>query len=263
MRLERWMAALSLAVLLAGCVSTGGNGPGSRLHSDSASDKARKGAEVHTQLGQQYMQNGELQAALEKLNKALAFDPNYPPAHTVIAVLYERIHDEPNAELHYRRAVALEPKKGAPNNNLGVFLCKEGKAAEAKPYFDRAVADPFYSTPDLALTNAGTCLIAANDLDGAEAAFRSAVQRNPVNAEALYQLAHVLYLKNDAFRARAFIQRFDALKQPSPDALKLGHDIELRLGNGEVAQDFARRLQAQFPDSEQARILDTTTAARQ
>ena len=42
------------------------------------------------------------------------------------------------------------------NNNLAVFLCTQHRPAEAKPFFDRALADTFYETPDLALSNAGT-----------------------------------------------------------------------------------------------------------
>ena len=34
--------------------------------------------------------------------------------------------------------------------------------------------------------------------------------------------------------------------------------VELRLGNGEGAQDYIRRLRTQFPDSEQARATDAT-----
>jgi type IV pilus assembly protein PilF len=264
MRVERFgvVALLLLApVLLAlgGCVSTGaapGAPMGASIKNQSKADKNAEAARIHTELGQQYMQNGDLQTALDKLTKALKFDPNYAPAHTVIAVLYERINDNPNAELHYKRAVELEPKKGAPNNNMAVFLCKEGKTAEAQPYFQKAIADPFYSTPDGAWTNAGNCLLKAQDLVTAEADFRKALALNPGNAEALYQIAHVLYLNNDAFRARAFIQRYEALGQTSPDALKLGYEIELRLGNGEGAQDYARRLRSQFPDSEQAHALD-------
>jgi type IV pilus assembly protein PilF len=71
-------------------------------------------------------------------------------------------------------------------------------------------------------------------------------------------MANVLYLKNDAFRARAFLQRLEAQGQPSPTALKLGHDIELRLGDGEAAQDYAKRLREKFPDSEPARALEAT-----
>src|ERR1700754_634669 len=132
MRLERWGMLAALAFACAGCV-----GDGSGLKASTAADDRAKGAEVHTELGQRYMQNGDLKGAMEKLQKALQFDPKYVPAHTVIAVLYERINDPASAELHYRKAIELEPKTGSNNNNLAVFLCKQGRAAEAKPYFDK------------------------------------------------------------------------------------------------------------------------------
>jgi len=253
MRLERWGLLAALAFACAGCV---GNGSG--LKQATAADDREKGAEVHTELGQRYMERGDLKGALEKLQKALQFNPKYAPAHTVIAVLYEKINDPVNAELHYRKAVEFDPKSGSTNNNLAAFLCKQGRAADARPYFDRALADPFYATPDLAMTNAGICLLQSSDTAAAEGYFRKAVERNPNNATALYQMARVLYLKNDAFRARAFLQRYEALGSPDPEALKLGHDIELRLGNGEGAQDYAKRLRNAFPDSEPAHALEAT-----
>lgn len=264
MRLDRILLSAGFAVALAGCVTTttteGGAGATKIPHATKA-EQREEGARIHTQLGQQYMENGDLQDAMVKLNKALDFDPNYVPAHTVLAVVYERINDMPNAELHYRKAQALAPTKGDTNNNLGWFLCNRvGKTAEAMPYFQKALADPFYQTPSLAWTNAGTCLSRSRDLAGAEVDFRKAIELDPQNGEALYQLANVLYLQNDAFRARAFIQRFDALGQPSAAALKLGHDIEARLGNKDAALNYSRRLQSQFPDSEQAHALDATAS---
>ncbi|WP_243042931.1 type IV pilus biogenesis/stability protein PilW [Dyella sedimenti] len=261
MRLDRILLSAGLAMLMAGCVTTtttDAGGVSTKIPRTSKAEKKEEGARVHTALAQQYLANGDLQDALVKLNKALQFDPNYVPAHTVMAVVYERINDNANAELHYRKAQSLAPTKGDTNNNLGAFLCKEGKAAEAIPYFQKAVADPFYQTPALAWTNAGACLVGTRDYAGAEADFRKAIDIAPQSGEALYQLANVLYLQNDAFRARAFIQRFDALGQPTAASLKLGHDIESRLGNREAALNYSRRLQSQFPDSEQARALDAT-----
>jgi type IV pilus assembly protein PilF len=230
------------------------------MPTSSKAQQAQDAARIHTELGQRYLASGDLQTALEKLTLALKFDPNYAPAHTVIAVLYERIHKLPEAELHYRKAVELEPTKGAANNNLGQFLCSTGKYAEATDYFQKAVADPFNNAADMALTNEGVCQLRAGDVAGAEASFRDAIARNPNSAEALFQLANTLYLHNDAFRARAFIQRFDALGQPSAGALKLGYDIETRLGNPEGAQNYSMRLRSQFPDSEQARALNSTAS---
>ncbi|WP_114241054.1 type IV pilus biogenesis/stability protein PilW [Dyella sp. C9] len=263
MRLDRILLSAGLAISMAGCVTTtttDAGGLSTKIPRTSKAEQKEDGARIHTQLAQQYMANGDLQDALVKLNKALQFDPNYVPAHTVMAVLYERINDAPNAELHYRKAAELAPTKGETNNNLGAFLCKEGKTTEAMPYFQKAVADPFYQSPSRAWTNAGICLTRTRDLAGAEVDFRKAVEIDPQNGEALYQLANVLYLQNDAFRARAFIQRFDALGQPTAPALKLGHDIESRLGNRDAALNYSRRLQSQFPDSEQARALDATAS---
>lgn len=262
MRLDRVLVSAGLALAMAGCVSTGTNGSGSTpIPHTTKAEKREEGARIHTELAQQYMANGDLQDAMVKLNKALQFDPNYVPAHTVLAVVYERINDMPNAELHYRKAASLAPDKGDTNNNLGWFLCnREGKTTEAMPYFQKAVADPFYQTPALAWSNAGICLTRANDFAGAEADFRKALAIDPQDPGALYQLANVLYLQNDAFRARAFIQRFDALGQPSAASLKLGHDIESRLGNRDAALNYGRRLQSQFPDSEQAHALDATAS---
>lgn len=261
MRFDR-VLMLALLLSLAGCVTTRTDSSplGAHMPQASKGEEAADAARVHTELGQRYMASGDLQEALDKLTRALQFDPNYAPAHTVIAVLYERINKLPEAELHYRKAAALEPAKGAPNNNLGVFLCHIGKAAEAQGYFRKALTDPFYRTPDVALTNAGVCQLGARDSKGAEASFRDALVRNPQNAEALYQLANLLFLSNDAFHARAFLQRYDALGKTNAAALKLGHDIESSLGNREGARTYNKRLQSQFPDSEQARALDTTTS---
>lgn len=261
MRVDRW-GGLVLCALLAGCVSTGGSqsggesSSGDRLPRTSKAQQAEDAARIHTELGQHYLEGGDLQTAMEKLTKALQFDDNYAPAHTVIAVVYERINDLPNAELHYRRAVALEPSKGAPNNNLGAFLCRTGKSQEAENYFRKAVADPFYKTPDVALTNAGVCQLKSNNVAAAQEEFRDALQKNPNNSEALFQLAKLLFDSGDAFRARAFLQRFDALGKPSPDAYRLGYLIESRLGNTDAAQSYRQRLLSQFPDSDQARNID-------
>jgi type IV pilus assembly protein PilF len=248
------LAAVALALALAlglGACSTGG----SNIKKESAASEKTEAARVHTELGQKYMQQGKLEIALDNLNKALSYDSDYADAHTVIAVLYERIGDVKQAEEHYRRAAQLKPKGGNELNNYGAFLCKIGRYDESTEYFERAVADPFYNTPDVALTNEGTCLLKGGKNDAAEAALRKALDRSPNNSEALFQLASVLYQKGDFFKARAFMQRFEAVGQARPESLMLGRNIELRLGNGSAASDYTRRLLQSFPESQQAREL--------
>lgn len=258
MRPERivGLVAVALATLLAACAS-GGEMRQTASSGGESAGKGEEAARVNTELGQKYMQQGKLELALEKLQRALVLDPKFVDAHTVIAVLYERIGDTRQAEEHYRRAAQLRPKSGAENNNYGAFLCQAGRYDEAAKHFERAVTDPFYQTPVVALTNAGTCAIKGGRLDEAERDLRLAVERSPDNAEALFQLASVLYRKGEYFRARAFVQRFESVGAMRPEALLLARNVELQLGNADAARAYTQRLREGFPDSEQARGLAT------
>jgi type IV pilus assembly protein PilF len=114
-------------------------------------------------------------------------------------------------------------------------------------------------------TNAGICLIDHGDgqFDQAENDFRKALEANPNNPSALYYMAKTLYAKNDVFRARAFIQRFEAVSPARPDSLLLARNIEVKLGHAEGAREYNQRLHEQFPDSEQTRSLDQAAPASQ
>lgn len=263
MRRDRILLGMCMAVLLAGChgqTMTMAPPPADpHPPAQTKEQKAQNAADVHTRLAQHYIDIGNMEGALEKVKIAVGEAPTYVPAQTVMAYIYERINDMPNAEIHYRRAVELQPDKGDTNNNLGQFLCHAGKAQESLPYFAKAIADPFYQTPDVALTNQGLCQLQLGDRAAAEASLRQAVQRNPRNANALLQLAHVLYLNQDYFHAIAFLQRAESQGKPNADALKLGHDIESRLGNMDAAQNYSKRLLSQFPDSEQAQALNQSS----
>ncbi|MEP7096165.1 MAG: type IV pilus biogenesis/stability protein PilW [Dokdonella sp.] len=255
MRLERFFVTLVLGASVALLGACAQSGPTGGVKKETAASKRQDAARVHTELGQQYLRQGKLEIALGDLTKALEFDPNYVDAHTVIAVLYEQIGESAKAEEHYKRAAELKPKGGAELNNYGRFLCKLGRYDESQGYFQRAIADPFYKTPWFALTNSGTCLLKVGKMDEAEVALRAALKESPRDGEVLFQLASVLYAKRDFFNARAFVQRFEAVAQPRPDALMLGRNIELQLGNAQAAREYTHRLLQGFPDSEQAHTL--------
>lgn len=222
---------------------------------DSKQDQKREAAQVHTELGAQLMARGDLKGADQKLKLAVQFDPDYVPAHTMLAILDERVHLPRQAEQEYRNALAIDPKNGDTNNNLGYFLCHHGREKEAMSYFQRALADPFYATPAKANTNAGACLARAGDNKAAQDDLRKALRVDPNYPDALYQMAQVLYAQNDAFHARAFLQRFEAQGQATPDSLLLGFEIESRLGDADAARNYANRLRGQFPESDQAQHL--------
>lgn len=254
MRLEAvlWAIAIALSSLSLGACGPSASAPVKKRDVNSERTEA---ARIHTELGQKYLQQGKTEVALEKLNKALQFDPDYVDAHTVIAVLYESINDLPKAEEHYRRAAQLKPKGGAENNNYGRFLCERGRYDDAQAYFTKALADPFYDTPALAMSNAGTCLARAGKTDAAEKMLREALALNGHDASALLAMGSVLYAKGDYFNARGFLQRYESIGAPQPAALMLGRNIELQLKNAAGASEYSRKLIRDFPKSAEALSL--------
>ncbi|MBS0569507.1 MAG: type IV pilus biogenesis/stability protein PilW [Proteobacteria bacterium] len=260
--LVRSICLVAFCVVLTACQSTAG---GTRV-TDTKSEKRQDAAQIRVELGQRYMQQGKLEIALDNLQKALQYDENYVDAHTVIAVLYERIGNVEEAGKHYKRAVELAPKSGDTNNNYGQFLCARGQYDEAQKYYAQAMRDPFYKTPAVLYANAGVCLVdhgGGTRLDEAETDFRRALEADSHNALALYYMARILYGKDDFFHARAFIQRFEALGHPDPAALLLARNIEVKLGHADAARSYADRLRKDFPDSEQTRSLDAVAPRSQ
>ena len=113
-RVVRISCAVALCSALGAC-QTGGQ---TRL-GETRSAKEQDAVDTRVALGKAYMQQGKYELAQENLLKALERNPNSVDAHTVIAVLYERIGNPKAAEQHYARAADLAPKSGDTNNNYG------------------------------------------------------------------------------------------------------------------------------------------------
>lgn len=251
----RHSAVLLLALMLAACGTTGGGG-GTRDETPAAEPgKAQSAAEVNVSLGQAYLEQNRLELALDKLKKALQLDPKLPSAHTVIAVIYERINDRESAAFHYKRATELAPKTGAVLNNYGAFLCHSGDYANADKYFERALKDPFYQTPSVAQGNRGSCAMQSGNLELAEASLRESIKQNPNDPQALFDMARVLHLRKDDFKARAYVQRCEAANGATPELLELGMQVEQGLSNIRGERDYRVRLLKEFPESAQAQSI--------
>lgn len=252
MKLLRVLTLLCTVVLLAGCASTGGSSSGG-----GGVDRVSpvRGAEINTRLGVGYLERGQLQIAMEKLQVALQHDPEHVPAHLTLAMIYEQIGDTSNARRHYRQSSRLAPTDGGTQNAYAVFLCREGEYEEADRRFMIATEDPFYGTPEVAWTNAGACARRSGDLARANQYLREALEYDPEYPDPLYHLAEINYQQGEAFRARAFLQRYEAFAASEASALWLGYQIETRLGNASEANQYASRLDREFPNSDQAREL--------
>ncbi len=240
------LALLIVAVVLAsGCV-----GPGK-----PTVDKAQV-AELNTRLGLEYMEQGRLDLAKVKLERARQAQPRSAEVNWANAMLYEKLGDMEKAESFFRKAMRADPSSAEAHNNFGAFLCRQERIEEGLKHFDKAAANPLYPTPEYALANAGLCLLEAGDETRAEEYFRKALEKNPHYAAALYQMARLTYRQKRYLASRAFRERLaHVLKKPQPQLLWLCVVTERAMSNYGEADRCEKTLKTRFPDSDEARSL--------
>src|SRR5690606_17746228 len=228
-----------LGALVTGC------GGGGRTTSDS------EAAQANLNLGVAYLRQGRPDLAIENLERALRIDSRLAPAHNALALAHDQLGNADEAEDHHERPLDLEPTNPSIAYTYAVFLCRRNRWSDAEPYFRRAISHPRYATPAAALTNAGTCARNAGEVERAEEYFREALSRDPRFADALAGLMELSYRSENYLQARAFLQRYLDVRPATPSTLLLCYNIERELGDRNAADDCARRLRSEFPQSQE------------
>ena len=221
----------------------------------------RTAAEANFKLGIGYMQSGHFEVASEKLLKALQYDDNYPEAHNAVAVLYEEMREYAPAETHFRKAIELQPDYTLAKLNYGRLLCKHfpERAAEGESELRKIATNPANAGASAAEAYAGlgVCARQRGDLAQAETWLRQALDSDPNNTVALYELAEISQSQSKTLQGRAFLQRYHAQTRATPKSLWLGILIETpQDGDAHLRQQYSALLSGQFPNSEEARRLN-------
>jgi type IV pilus assembly protein PilF len=241
--------AAAAAVILSACVTKSST----PLHMANQKEAAAD----NVQLGIQYMNQGDLNLAKIKLDRAVEEDPGNANVHSARAMLFEHMNELRKADEEFRAALKLAPQDPDVINNYAVYLCQNGRTDEGVKRFLEAAHNPLYRTPQAAYTNAGVCLRAAKRDDEARADFNAAIQVRPNDAEAAFQLATLDFDHAQLTAARSRIDGYIANYVETPDLLLLGVRVARAQGDAVAAQRFARRLQLDYPGSDQARALAT------
>jgi type IV pilus assembly protein PilF len=240
-------SATVLALLLAGCGTT----PSRSTHAVNQRDAAA----YNTQLGLDYMSQGDLNRAKDKLDRALKENPDSADVHSARGQMFERMGDVKQADEELRTALRIAPNDPRMQNNYAVYLCQNGRTDEGVKRFLTAAHNPLYNTPEAAYTNAGVCLRAAKRDDEARTDFVRALQQKPSFDEAAFQLANLQFQHGELPAARAAIDSFMDGYQATPDLLLLGVQVARAQGDRVAAMRYARRLQMDFPGTDQTRAL--------
>ncbi|HKJ52620.1 MAG TPA: type IV pilus biogenesis/stability protein PilW [Gammaproteobacteria bacterium] len=240
MRIDKFVALVLLLGLLQACVAV-----------DPQQTQNEKASAVNVQLGIGYLQQNKLELASEKLTKAIRQNPDSASAHNAYAILQDRLKQYDLAEYHYKKATELDPKDSQAANNYGAFLCRNDRELEAEKYFLQAIKNPLYKTPEYAYTNAAICLLKINRVEPARAYLRKALASKSDFAAALIAMANILFDEGDYEAAKLYIDRYHLVARASAKSLWLAIRNSLELDSGADISEYAKRLQQEFPDSEE------------
>jgi len=219
---------------------------------DTADGKLGK---IYLDLGIAYLQEDKYIESMDSLKKSVDYNPEDANVYSALALLNDRLDQSDEAESNYEKAIDLDEVNSQIRNNYGAFLCARGRYKEAYAQYQVALENPLYNTPEYAYTNAGLCAARSKDLKKAETEFRSALQKNPRFPIALFQMAQLSYQKGKMMQARAYLQRYSEVSRPNPSSLWLSIRVEKELGDLDAVSSQSLLLKANYPDSEETRLL--------
>ena len=241
--------ASALVVLgLAACVSSTSGPP------QAEPDKG-EAASVYYQLAIEYFQVGKYELARDRLISSTELDPKQARTWSMLATTYEQLGIPRLAEESHDQALRAGPQDFYVQNAYAIFLCRQGRYADADKQFERSIGARTNDNPEQMMTNAGVCMAQKPDYVKAEAFFRRAIERRPNYAEALLQMALLKHRTGDNLTARAFLQRFQSSNPPTPGVLYLCVLIETALENDRARLDCSNQLIRDFPNSEESRLV--------
>ncbi len=196
--------------------------------------KARpESAETLQHLGEAQERAGDLQAAANFYQRALALQPKSAELHCHLArALYRGGALQPAAEL-YRRALVLDPKKHEIYNDLGLVLADLGNFEAALEVFRRSLINNPRSAKTIG--GLGRLFERKGDLISASEAYRDAIKLAPKLPAAYVDLGFELYGLGELAEASDCFARLRALQPDSAEAtvnLGLIHLLQGDLGVG-------------------------------
>jgi tetratricopeptide (TPR) repeat protein len=171
--------------------------------------------------GSVFFQRGYFDQAETFFRLALGGDPSSAEALYGLGSVYLKQEKTDAARESFERAIKLHPSypDTLPNawNNLGLLATREGRTAEAIPYFQEALR----LSPDhlVALDNLGNAYRQQKQWDEARKVLERAVAVSAQDPEANYSLGMVFAQIDDTERAFEYLQRALKFRPGYPEAL--------------------------------------------
>lgn len=246
------IAGVALMLMaLGGCVTSttttsSAFGGGATVNPSTDREQA---AQTRLELAAEYMRIGNIPVALEEVNTALKLNPDMIEAFVVRGMIYSQRGDYASAEADYARVMRQRGSDPDVLHNYGWILCQQGRHSEGVAYFDKVLATPGYTSSARTWMTKGLCLQAAGNVREAKEALTKAVQYDPQNPIASYNLASMLYKAGQVADAQLYVRRLNNSAYLNAETLWLGIKIENAMGNQLGVRELGEVLIRRFPQS--------------
>ncbi len=168
-------------------------------------------------LGALYMQTGNLDAAIENLERAASAKEN-PRIYQALAGAYDRKEMYTEAVATLERSLELDPGNPEILKAIGAIYFKAGEAEKATEALKRSLEGRM-DDPEAHL-NLGVVFFNSNQLDEAIKQFEATTKLSPDNADAFYYLGVAQFDSGKKKEAQASFERVVELDETYADAYR-------------------------------------------
>lgn len=214
-------------------------------------DRFMSNATIQAQIGEEFHNRKDLNAATFYYKRALQLDPKLAGTWANLGAIYQTQGQDEASSDAFEKAQALEPgnetfKQLAQGSRQGigykayqdaVQLQQQGKAQEALPLFKKALT--YNNSPEIHATY-GISLQSAGQLDEAIAEYQKAITQEPTNPDYPYYQGTAYHQKKDMVKAQAAYKKALSLK---PD-YKEAKDALASIDQLTASQDLEKAIDA-------------------
>jgi len=161
-------------------------------------------------LGSAYLREGNLPGAIETLEEGARLDRRNWAAWNKLGLAYMAVGAYEKADKAFLKSIDLVPGEAEALTNYGSFLIRAGRADEAIPILEMAVADLTYRKPAIPLSNLGYAYLKLDQPDQAILLLNNAILRAPNLCQARF-LRGMAYSELD--KAERALSDFDVVVQ--------------------------------------------------
>ena len=212
-------------------------------------------AKIAADLAGQYLQRGQLEIAIEEVNKALELDKKNKSANYIMALIQIRLNEPDKAERYFKRAIDEPDPLPSAQHDYANQLCRTEEYKKAEDLYRVLLNNPLYKAKARLLMNVGACFYKQGKYKEAENAMRQSLRMSPNAPPVLMQMARISHAQGKLLETRGWYQRYFQTGAGNAEILYIAYQTEKALGDKNAASSYALKLRSKYPASSQAKKL--------